>query len=178
MAGLSRDCHRLVDDASGGVYGDRKNMRLTIVDEMIPVGKRRAVPGFGLNFAVFAFLLALALVRPEREIHPDPANKCDLPAIGKPFRRVRAGRHTSHASRLATVDRDHIDLRLLVVAALRDKSNTAAIRRKHRRAVWGGVSRQRARLATIERVEPKVGQAFAFGHVIACNRHDSEPAVR
>ena len=56
------------------------------------------------------------------------ANESDAPAVREPLRHLGAGRQVRDATRFAAVDRNHVDLVLLVVAALGEEGDPFAVR--------------------------------------------------
>ena len=72
-----------------------------------------------LTLASLLLLPAFRLLRVGGEIRPDPGHEGDPLAVGEPFDRRASGGKRREPPRLAAVRRDQVDLRLVVVLALR-----------------------------------------------------------
>ena len=77
-----------------------------------------------------------------------------------------------HAARLAAVGRDHVELRRLVVRALRGERDQAAVGRPRRAAVLvpGGEAPRPRAASRPRRVEPQLGRALVLLDVVARDR--------
>ena len=98
----------------------------TIGEPMVPEAEFRALGDVRLDLGVLALLLPFRLLRVGPEIGPHPADERDPPAVGKPLDRGTAGGECRQPARLAAVRRDQIDLRLVVVLALRGERDRVA----------------------------------------------------
>src|SRR5687768_11460923 len=99
-----------------------------VFHEVVPVRDRRAVPGYRRHLRLFARLQLVAGLCPVRDVGPDLADEGDPLRIRKPPWGRDAGRHVAHTDRLAAVRGDHVELRLLVLAALGYEGDVAPVR--------------------------------------------------
>ena len=79
---------------------------------VIPVAIFAAFGDMRLDRRVLAFPGALRLRRLGAQVGPYPGHQCDPLAVGKPLERRGAGREVRDARRLASIRRNHVDLRL------------------------------------------------------------------
>ncbi len=154
----------------------------TVGEPMVPETKFRALGDVRLDLGVLALLLPLRLRRPGPEIGPHPADERDPLAIGKPLDRGTAGGQRGQPARLATVGRDQIDLRLVVILAFRGERDPVADGRPFRIAVLvaaGEPARLRGRLAfAVGRKQPQLRSAVVLRHVEARHRRAGQRAIR
>ena len=126
-----------------------EDVRLAAVGEpVVPEAELGALGDVRLDLRVLALLPALRLHRVGREVRPHPRDERDPLAVGEPLDRGAAGRERREPPRLAAVGRDQVDLRLLVVLALRGERDRIAVGRPLRIAVLvarGEPARLRAR---------------------------------
>ncbi len=148
-----------------------EHVRVAAVGQpMVPEAVLGALADMRLDLRVLAFLAALRLQRIGREIGPHPRDEGDALRIRKPLRRGTSGGDLREPRRLAAVRRDEIDLRLVVVLALRGERDEAAVRRPLRIAVLvagGEPPRAKPRVGAAQpgREEPELGAAFVGLHV-------------
>ena len=118
---------RVAAAARGDVADE--HVRLAAVGEpMVPEAEFRALGDVRLDLGVLALLLALRLLGVGREIRPHPGDERDPLAVGKPLDRRAAGGERRQPPRFAAVGRDQVDLRLVVVLALRGERDRSARR--------------------------------------------------
>ena len=116
--------------AAAGRHVAHEDVRLAAVGEpMVPEAELRALRDVRLDLRVLALLLALRLLGVGGEIRPHPRDERDPLAVREPFDRGAARRERREAARLAAVRRDQIDLRLVVVLALRGERDQVSGRR-------------------------------------------------
>ena len=151
------------------------HVRLAAIGEpMVPETELRALGDVRLDLGVLALLLSFRLLRVGPEIGPHPADERNPPAVGKPLDRGTAGGKRGQPARLAAVGRDQIDLRLLVVLALRGERDRVAGGRPSRIAVLvasGEPARLRSGLPMAAgRKQPQFRAAVVLRHVEARHR--------
>ena len=85
---------------------------------VVPEAVLRLAGGVAGFLALLEFLVALGLRLGALQLGPDPGDEGEAPAVGEPAEGVDAGGDVADARRLAAVGRDHVELRLFVLAAL------------------------------------------------------------
>ncbi len=105
-----------------------EDVRLTAVGQpVVPVTKFGALGDMRLDLRVLPLLLALRLFRVGRKIRPNRRHERDALAVGEPFQCGAAVGDFREPLRFAAVGCDQIDLRLVIVLALRGEGNPPAI---------------------------------------------------
>ena len=151
--------------------------RAPVGEPLVPEAILGAIADVRLDLRLLSLLLAFGLRLFGCQLRPDPADEGDALAVRKPAQTCRPVRHRSEPSRFPAVGRDEIDLRFLVILALRREGDPFAVGRPGGFAVL--VARGQAlRAAAICGKEPQLGPALVLFHVVGGDRCTCESAIR
>ncbi len=161
-------------------------MRLAAIGQpVIPEAEFLPLSDVRFHFRVLALLPALRLKRIGREVGPHPRHEGDPLAVGEPFRRGASGGEPGEPLRFAAVGRDQVELRFVVVLALRGERDPLAVGRPFRIAVLvagGELARPAgniaAGLAERRREKPQRRAAVVLLHVVAGHGRAGESTRR
>ena len=159
-----------------GVERHRKHVELALIEILVPGRDRAAVPDHRGHLAVLALVQALALIG-QRQIGEHPRHERQALAVGEPFRALHAGGDFRQPPRFAAAERHHVQLRRLVVAALRGEGDGFSVGADGGRAVVRRIGGEPALAAAVRIPDPQVDVGLVFVHRKPRDRRDDGAAV-